>query len=1313
VRVSTPNLEEARKRFPGVDFVQYTPGAEGVNPHEMLAIGRVLAEIVAIKTIACKYPNNATEPQRVDMLFGAFRDLRLVGALNRALTDANHQPIAANLIGEQVMPEDAHRRNIAPAGPTAPYAILVNIYAMGEDNGPVMPHILAALGYEYLIWVGHRFNDVYGRLMTAHYVRTHDTVYWCADDVAGLYAPHNPCDAMHMTGASQGFQWHTLHTVTYKEGDSTLALYDIVAVEGQAAREMAPVMYKRTEQIAMEVEIPDTAPLFNYCSTRLPLIVQPMAVKALAKWLDFGAATLPKTRVLLNRADLAMGIRFISNKGRHQYSFRGLQTEIARVLADPVARPSFRYVEDRHPLLFTNYRWHVAIAAFVQDAHQHALNAAALRHQFGASFDLYNGSIRAIDTAPLSSSGFGLFTWAFLFAAGHVIAVRLPYVRTIYSALWRLLGRVFMQLMNIQAANGIPTFMRHVAAAAQRRLNRVLPIQNSNALQQRSSQLLDLFQRARTRTVENAGRAVGTMLAVRDIARRTSETIGEMIPQLAPETVEVFRAQPLVPLPPLPSFYETVVFAPIMEETAKWAVAKVNSRAWWATCFLFGTLDVFGPANQTQMAGQGLGVKLVTSVQMSLIHAMFGCLPLPIAVAAHSLRNWLAYNCVVGMRRGIEALRMVNNGGWWSAAVAALVGALCWWLKRRATPVVQPVELFDQRWYPVSPVPVQQPIMEEDPTEAIVTIPEKNRIVPAVTAHDLDLPVYDRTVEAVGPVSFYGEDGNYGAGYYRIYGHNAPMFRPAGSVSNIRAVVNRRLRVPIRFDAEHITWWQVHNLFSTMRAPAAVDNRPYITKFGQLDFDDFKLPTFAYELDAQLMQQLDMPELWATWLRHVEPDKKKRAVEAKNHAMMCPVDLHTPKLLAVLVNVKKDEVLLKYRMVEADLGFAPRPIHNVDPLIAVEVGPYIYAATEKLKKFWRWDFQHQHQDQLIYSPCIGLHVYVTFGAGLSSEDLDDWFAFAISHTGWHVLVAGDDSVAIGNDKGRLIIVEGDISKCDHSVRCDALRFEYAMLLALKVPLRIVELIAANSRATCVVAGKRIDGGSVKLKRGIERNTGGTDTTFGNTVVVAGPLAWACAYAPVEWNLPGVSQADAMKEWFQNCFARCGFELKARVTTGPVSELGLTLWPPSFLKGTWWPCAERWCWGPLVSRLLKVSKLMTDPRVVYHTADYQLAARRHMAAIYSSMDPHVWPSEIKLWLKTRADPAWSADIQVEEWHQEARPSARAGFVPVVDDRWYDQAGAWYGVPPEEMRRFVSHLLSVDVGTFSFHPMWVTMALRDYN
>jgi len=71
------------------------------------------------------------------------------------------------------------------------------------------------------------------------------------------------------------------------------------------------------------------------------------------------------------------------------------------------------------------------------------------------------------------------------------------------------------------------------------------------------------------------------------------------------------------------------------------------------------------------------------------------------------------------------------------------------------------------------------------------------------------------------------------------------------------------------------------------------------------------------------------------------------------------------------------------------------------------------------------------------------------------------------------------------------------------------------------------------------------------------------------------------------------------------------------------------------------------------------------------------------------------------------------MPLEEWDHAARPKAAEGPLPIVDARWYEQAAAWYGVSPADVQQFIAHIADLDVGRFSFHPMWVTMSLRDYN
>jgi hypothetical protein len=454
---------------------------------------------------------------------------------------------------------------------------------------------------------------------------------------------------------------------------------------------------------------------------------------------------------------------------------------------------------------------------------------------------------------------------------------------------------------------------------------------------------------------------------------------------------------------------------------------------------------------------------------------------------------------------------------------------------------------------------------------------------------------------------------------------------------------------------------------------------------------------------------LDRPEAIKAWLEHTDPAKRDRYEESLAIVEHSPLYPNSKKVRNVQINVKKDEVLLKYRLEEEDNGMIPRPIHNVDPQLAVTIGPDVYAASEVLKRAWSWKTEPHRR--VWHVP--GRNITLTYGAGLLADELDAWFHHAITTDGWHILVAGDDSVVIYRAEGKLWIIEGDISKCDHSVRRMALDFEYRQLIAAGMDPQVADFLLSNSGAVCVAGARGADGGTIRVNRQPERNTGGVDTTVGNTIITGGIHLFACASCRP-------TSERVLAAWFKEAFAGAGFALKARVWSGPIGDLGHTYFGPSFLKGYWYPSDSEfgWSWGPLPSRMLKISKIMTDPVRVYHLPgegkiSYELAAARHVAGLYLGLRPHTWPSELLEWLHARADPAWSKRVAIEEWTAAWRPRAGHGAAPRVREEWRLQAAWWYGVPVEQVEDWLSQLARLQLLEFSFHPFWAQMALKDYN
>jgi len=315
------------------------------------------------------------------------------------------------------------------------------------------------------------------------------------------------------------------------------------------------------------------------------------------------------------------------------------------------------------------------------------------------------------------------------------------------------------------------------------------------------------------------------------------------------------------------------------------------------------------------------------------------------------------------------------------------------------------------------------------------------------------------------------------------------------------------------------------------------------------------------------------------------------------------------------------------------------------------------------------------------------HYY--YGSGATAAELDTWWLSVLTVPGLHVITAGDDSLIIINRDGYLTVIEGDGSQFDHTIRSGALGAEYRVMRWLGVSDNTIALLKANSAGTCHISDSR-SAYRAAIHRGEERNTGGVTTTVGNSLLMGIGCAWA-------------AQQDDILDAFQ----RLGLVMKLNTSTYKISELGHTAWPPSFLKGTWWLCDTEWHWGPLLSRILKLGKTISDPRRTYHLESLHEALIAHVASVGLSLTPSTFPEPFKQ-VFTRVTHPRARKTTEEFWAW--RPASDTAHTPT---HWPQQAGAWYGVDPESVIEFSEIYSTAEVGTFIAHPFCAVMALRDYN
>lgn len=517
-------------------------------------------------------------------------------------------------------------------------------------------------------------------------------------------------------------------------------------------------------------------------------------------------------------------------------------------------------------------------------------------------------------------------------------------------------------------------------------------------------------------------------------------------------------------------------------------------------------------------------------------------------------------------------------------------------------------------------------------------------------------------------------------------------------------------------------------------------------------------------------------ERFQEWLKHVDQSKRPRYVSAAKSLKDQFLTHLDKEVNMVQVNIKHDEVLIKY----PDTGvleypnltkktFIPRPIHNVDPKVTVQVGVELYPVVEYFKSHFQFALL-AYQDRY---PVTG-----TMGAGLTSEELSCWYAVATRSPGWHLLVAGDDSLVVFTvepvrslqcehtpDSMECYFFEGDLSQCDHTNGGAALLNEYTILRAFGLNRTTIKILYANSSANLLVGLRNKPGEHIKIHRGPERNTGGTDTTIGNTCTVLTALLYAIlstsdevaklreqtgvtCICPNHVTLGSEDFVTVMVLGLSEHFAKLGLDLKVRGCAVKTDDFSSSTMLPTFLKGVWYPieplsalnCCPAYqeifltrpylkvpdvwtrLWGPLPSRLLKLGKTFRDPRDLYRVDNLDIALDWYSHAMAQSVYQFVWPPAIKRWLSRLqpADPETTgtkaAKLSAETmFHGDLyglRVTTPFTLPHVVKEAESTlEIAKHYGVSPDELTDFFDKLQDLRALMHYEHPVWWALT-RDY-
>jgi len=310
---------------------------------------------------------------------------------------------------------------------------------------------------------------------------------------------------------------------------------------------------------------------------------------------------------------------------------------------------------------------------------------------------------------------------------------------------------------------------------------------------------------------------------------------------------------------------------------------------------------------------------------------------------------------------------------------------------------------------------------------------------------------------------------------------------------------------------------------------------------------------------------------------------------------------------------------------------------NVHKDVQLLVGPWILAFAETLKSepiTLDPVFHFMINGKFIEDRTLRVH----YAAGITCDVLNDWInSSLIAPESIHIYAAGDDCLIMYYLNGEWFVIEGDASKFDSTISSGPLDFELYFLKECGMP-EIYRTMLDDSFGT-ILRGKFADQ-RIRISRENRplRNTGGPDTSFGNTIVML--YSWVLYFLDNPLNLDP-------SEFFRN---RLGFNMKIKI---------LKFADCTFLKGYFAELGPRWVWTPLPSRLFKLVKSLRDPRTIYKKVSLEEALTTLVGDISYSISRMPLDPVLRTWVNKTAqfhgdadvDLDWSYSLEIDQYFSE--------------------------------------------------------------
>lgn len=1262
-----PEHVKAVREKTGFNVVPLEVGVRGRNSHYLLAIYRTAATVYTL----CQAVKDGHRD--IDIIYHNERDKVLGGKLAAKINSSCEEQVSFNFCDGIVTPADYSRRMI-PAGRNAKStaAIAVDVYYATETTRePFSLRAVRDYGYNQLYWLAHPFPGQFGTVGTAAWMRRPDgDIVWSSDSVNNWYPPHPACDALHRNSADGHYCSFVAHSWSYEK----TCVYELIKiVTSELIQDPEPIREAPTNWYKTEMKFYGSTGLFSkYVLDYLPAIIrQRLPVHTVELCLN-------QAHVLALRAELG-------HKGRSHWTFANFQASVSTLLKND---RSYQLLVETFPLEFLNYQRDLTLFSFGYFAEADASAMRAMRDAYGDSLTAYDVQRRSINTRDANPTvppylmggllvllfGYGLWSRRYtkassaqwLRAALRWLAARLRWIGAKLSIPLRWVGNKLGTLAS-------KTYTRS-------------PQANIQSLQDRAANQL-----ARSKALFQSAASTGNE-ATRKAAEAAQAEANRLLAQVSQLATAPDRGSTLVHCLLLPLVEELIKAIPYVQPFAVMCIAAADCYQYEKPGF---KEFLFHSFMHYLFAGMGPAAGTVWHCAWNLFVSKYQSTGFKLCSSAEALK------AIVDRIKGLT-LRPVAP-----------------------TEAEKAVENFDDHYYYT-----EQPLFKVDDRVLTGHIGLDQSFVPAVNLEPHVEVQLDPRLHVTGDLTAMAteRDCKETIGYYRAYYHNHPMFRPAKTGSNMATVVCCRLLKAVTPPTDG--WWDLaYNAFSNggyaigdcdcprchlpAISPADSLDEIAIKNLTRLTVDTILEAPKGGAYITQMMREFDphyelSDETLTEWLEHTDRAKRKRYESALETVLNAPLQPASKKVTMCQINIKTDEVLLKVRKDDSTNGSIPRPIHAVDPTVAVTLGPQIHLATKYLKTIL---------NRQAFGRVGPYHIKIYFAAGASDVELSKWFTAAVYGADdpdtrtITIFVAGDDSLLV-TPWG---ILTGDLSACDRTISLEALLAEASVLRDQGVTSGLLEILMASCHATLRASVNSTSNTCVFVTRHWERNTGGVDTTYGNSVCVI--QAWHLAVILVLADPPtlGAPLSQQHLSDINTTFTNLGLSLKLRVSELPFRP-GAP--PAEFLKGWWLPSTDRdgvvdFAWTFLPSRFLKCSKTLHDPRLTMRRGDrpsFDVAMARFMDGISSCLLEFGNPPMIRRVLTNWQLPG----SEHFRWWEEENPiwvrAAHCAF-QITDDDFLEACAVRYGQEVPFWAEFFELLAEVRVGSVFYHPAWTLLA-ADY-